>query len=208
MSDKLLVSVNEISLTNQQILNKKQIQALCSPTPQKFIKTRPGKGGQTWRYVKVSYVKGQLNKIFGYAWDFDIVGERITETQVIVKGQLTVFINGQSLRRTQFGRCDIKNKKDGSGNVDLGNDMKAAASDALKKCAADFGIAQDVYDPEEFYDLEITELPEEYTRAARFIAAQKSIEGLDLAKSTWPELFVKYPELNQILEEKQAKFLK
>lgn len=39
--------------------------------------------------------------------------------------------------------------------LDFGNDMKAAASDALKKCAAQLGIAADVYDPDEFIPMEI-----------------------------------------------------
>jgi hypothetical protein len=34
--------------------------------------------------------------------------------------------------------------------LSIGNDMKAAASDALKKCAQALGIAQDVYNPENF----------------------------------------------------------
>jgi len=34
--------------------------------------------------------------------------------------------------------------------VDFGNDMKAAATDALKKCASELGIASDVYGTAEY----------------------------------------------------------
>jgi len=39
--------------------------------------------------------------------------------------------------------------------LDFGNDLKAAASDALKKCAAQLGVAADVYDPDEFIPYEV-----------------------------------------------------
>lgn len=49
--------------------------------------------------------------------------------------------------------------------LDFGNDLKAAASDALKKCAAQLGIAADVYDPDEFIPMEITGSTEADERA-------------------------------------------
>ncbi len=39
--------------------------------------------------------------------------------------------------------------------LDFGNDMKAAASDCLKKCASLFGIGADVYEASEFQEIEI-----------------------------------------------------
>ena len=46
-----------------------------------------------------------------------------------------------------------------SGNpipLDFGNDMKAAVSDALKKCASLWGIAADVYESDEFVEITLT----------------------------------------------------
>lgn len=84
------------------------------------------------------------------------------------------------LKKTQFGRAEVKFKtevargengaiiyeEDSNGKrkpkkvstnepLDFGNDMKAAASDGLKKCASLFGIGADVYEPEEFVEFEI-----------------------------------------------------
>ncbi len=41
--------------------------------------------------------------------------------------------------------------------LDFGNDMKAAVSDALKKCASMFGIAADIYEKEEFVEIHLTD---------------------------------------------------
>ena len=49
--------------------------------------------------------------------------------------------------------------------LDLGNDFKAATSDALKKCASLFGIGADVYEASEFQEIEITGSQENTDRA-------------------------------------------
>lgn len=98
----------------------------------------------------------------------------------VVKGTLRgrVKVDGQwvEIVKTQFGRAEVKwkmkNGVDSSGAevrkkdidpftqapipLDFGNDMKAATSDALKKCASLMGIAADVYEPDEFQEIEIT----------------------------------------------------
>ena len=40
--------------------------------------------------------------------------------------------------------------------LDFGNDMKAATSDCLKKCASLLGVGADVYEPDEFQEIAIT----------------------------------------------------
>ena len=44
--------------------------------------------------------------------------------------------------------------------VNLGNDFKASATDALKKCASEFGIASDVYGKNEFKEIRQTVVEE------------------------------------------------
>ena len=51
--------------------------------------------------------------------------------------------------------------------LSIGNDLKAAATDALKKCAAEIGIAQDVYAPQEFKDVEVIEPPQTKSNAEK-----------------------------------------
>ncbi len=111
-------------------------------TPREFIKERPGKGGKTFTYVEGGYVIATLNKIFSpVGWDFQIVSERIELNEVVVRGKLMVkdHKNGYEISKTQYGT------KERNAGVPLGDSLKAASTDALKKCASMFGVALDVY---------------------------------------------------------------
>lgn len=159
------VSEKELALSNSsdRIFNAEQLKYLLKKTPQKYIKTRPAKGGGTWTYVPGMYVKKVLNVLFGFNWSFEVVEYKfdLDIKQAFVLGKLTVSSRGQTIVRQQFGRVDIKFKKavdTDAGRrlpLDLGNDLKAATTDALKKCAAELGIAMDVYAPEEFTEVEV-----------------------------------------------------
>ena len=39
--------------------------------------------------------------------------------------------------------------------MSVGNDLKAAATDCLKKCAAEIGIAADIYNKEDFREINV-----------------------------------------------------
>jgi len=84
--------------------------------------------------------------------------------QIWVQGELTVK-NSKSemtITKTQFGRAEVKYlKTDPTIPVDIGNDYKAAATDCLKKCAAEFGIASDVYGKAEFKELGVEVVDDE-----------------------------------------------
>jgi len=129
------------------VLNKK--------TPAKFIKKRVGRGGKYFDYVETGYVIEQLNKAFNNMWDFEIVDKQIGKDKIWVLGKLTVkFVTPfgiQTISKSQFGGSDVKKTKEGEV-IDIGDDLKAAASDALKKCASLLGIAKDVYFKEDYSD--------------------------------------------------------
>jgi hypothetical protein len=57
----------------------------------------------------------------------------------------------------QFGNKDIIYKKGTEEPLSIGNDMKAAATDCLKKCAAEIGIAADIYNKEDFRPIQVVE---------------------------------------------------
>lgn len=128
-------------------LSSAQIIRLVEKTPKNQIYQRPGKGGKVFDYVTVSYIQRVLDYSFGWNWDFDIVEHGKEADHVWVLGKLTVRNpeGNRSITKTQFGRSEIKFKKDSDKHVDYGNDLKAAASDALKKCASMLGIARDIY---------------------------------------------------------------
>lgn len=148
------------------IIDSKQIEFLFTRTPKQHLKKRPGKGGGQWDYVTGVYVKKVLNYISGWLWDFEIVdkgdvkvGERIV--QVWVQGKLTLKRINQETKqiettiiKTQFGGADVKYMKSNTKQpLDYANDLKAASTDALKKCASELGIASDVYGKNEFRDI-------------------------------------------------------
>lgn len=166
--DKLIVvSDEDMAMVDNNMLNANQLAFLFRKTPKAHISTRPAKGGGNWNYVTGTYVKKVLNLIFGWSWSFEVVEHKfdLHIKQAYVLGKLTVNSNGQEIKKMQFGRVDIKfktvwnpetKKKDPTDvPLDLGNDLKAATTDALKKCAAELGIASDVYAPNEFKEIHI-----------------------------------------------------
>lgn len=160
MSKELVViSKNELAAVEDNLLNEKQLNLLLQKTPEKHIYKRPAKGGGQWDYVTGVYVKKKLNLMFGWDWDFLIVEHKIDLDigQAYVLGKLKVRTAGREIIKMQFGRVDIKFKKSTQTPLDVGNDLKAAATDALKKCAAELGVASDVYAPNEFKAIQVVE---------------------------------------------------
>ena len=160
--DLALVSQEDLSLVENNSLNGQQLQMILKKTPAQFVKKRPAKGGGTWDYVTGGYIKKCLNLMFGWDWDFEIISEQILHGEVVVKGRLTCRTNGKQIVKTQFGNKDVIYKKQTQDEItkgldkiplSIGNDLKAAATDALKKCAAEIGIAADIYNKEDFNEV-------------------------------------------------------
>jgi hypothetical protein len=183
---KMELDLSQVTRT-KSVFNQNQIQKLWNSTSPKFKYQRPAKGGGNWTYVKASYVRKVMDSVFGFDWDLDIettVGEAFEVAKltnaVIVKGILSGRVVDDSgrirtLKKVQFGRAEVKwltetkngvkSKKfdDFTGApvpLDFGNDMKAAATDAFKKCASYFGVASDVYEADEFVEILITDSQE------------------------------------------------
>jgi hypothetical protein len=129
-------------------INTAQQTILTQTTPPNVVKTRKGRGGKTLSYVSHDYVTRTLNEAFNFAWSFDILSERFiggdNPSEVVVKGQLTVHGPNGDLTKTQFGGSDVKRLKNGN-TISIADDLKSAASDALKKCASLLGVALDLY---------------------------------------------------------------
>lgn len=164
MSNKLtIITAEELALVDNNVLKSPQIAFLMKATPQRFVKTRPAKGGGTWKYVSGTYVRKVLNLMFGWDWDFEVVDEKvlIEAKEVVVKGRLTCRSEGRTIVKMQYGNKDIIFKKGSTEPLSIGNDLKAAATDALKKCAAEIGIATDVYHPDEFNAIQVQDVTRE-----------------------------------------------
>jgi|GEM_PF-1435857 len=162
-NDLALIDSKDLSLVEHNSLNANQLKTLLRKTPSKYIKTRPAKGGGKWEYVTGGYVKKCLNLMFGWDWDFEIIDEKILidAKEVVVKGKLTCRSNGKTIVKMQFGNKDIMFRKGTDIPLSVGNDLKAASTDALKKCASEIGIAADIYNKEDFREIKVN--TEDYT---------------------------------------------
>lgn len=159
-TDLALVSPEDLSLVSDNSLNANQLKHILKRTPPQYVKKRPAKGGGTWDYVTGGYVKKCLNIMFGWDWDFEILEQMILHGEAIVKGRLTCRTNGKTIIKTQFGNKDIMyrkqiNQTDEKIPLSIGNDLKAACTDCLKKCAAEIGIAADIYNKEDFKEVQV-----------------------------------------------------
>lgn len=163
--DSLIISEDELSKADKNLLNQQQLNLLLSKTPQKHIYKRKAKGGGTWDFVTGVYVKKVLHLMFGWNWDFEVVKFDFNPeaNQVVVLGKLICRVNDQAIVKMQFGRADVKLKKDNGLPLDLGNDFKAATTDALKKCASELGVASDIYGSQEFKEIQV--MPQEEANA-------------------------------------------
>ena len=155
-----LIDAKDLSLVDDNSLNANQLALILKKTPAQYVKARPAKGGGTWDYVTGGYVKKCLNLMFGWDWDFEILDEKILFGEAIVKGKLTCRSNGKEIVKMQFGNKDIMYRRDvdKDGNkipLSIGNDLKAATTDCLKKCAAEIGIASDIYNKEDFREIKV-----------------------------------------------------
>jgi hypothetical protein len=146
-----------------QSLSEAQVDFLLQRTPKNEIKTRQGRGGMQFSYVEHGYVTERLNLVFGFNWDFEVTDKQILDDEVIVEAKLTVRTpGGQTIVKTQFGGADIKRHASGARSgrpLSIADDYKAAASDALKKCASLLGIGLDLYGRDRPYETDDTSAP-------------------------------------------------
>jgi len=150
------MATTELTATNNhdlaEAITEAQRQILTQKTPADVIRHRPGPGGRQLAYVEHRWVNEQLNLAFDWQWSWEIVEWRLLPneaepTEAFVLGRLTVHTPRGDLTKTQFGSAAVK--RDKRGNVlSIGDDLKAASSDALKKAASLLGLALDLYGSE------------------------------------------------------------
>ncbi|MCC6651683.1 MAG: hypothetical protein IT348_11095 [Candidatus Eisenbacteria bacterium] len=104
------------------------------------IKQRKGHHGQALKYIDVAAVIERLNEAFEHEWSFEVLQHEIQQGEVIVLGKLTAGV----VVKTAFGGSDITTDKVGDV-LSVADDLKAASSDALKKCASMLGVALELY---------------------------------------------------------------
>ena len=109
--------------------------------PKELIKQRKGNFGKTLDYIEVASVIQRLNDAFDGLWSYEVVSHLIEENEVIVLGKLTA----EGISKVQWGGSTLTKHQKTGAVLSLADDLKAAASDALKKCASHFGVALSIY---------------------------------------------------------------
>src|SRR5687768_14895893 len=118
---------------NREILEK--------PFAPEQIKRRQGTNGDVLDYIEGCAVIQRLNECFDAEWVFEIQEHRVYDDEVVVLGKLTA----QGVAKSQFGKSRITRAKKDNAIVSLGDDLKAAATDCLKKCATLYGVGLHLY---------------------------------------------------------------
>jgi hypothetical protein len=115
-------------------------ELLEKPFEPSQIKQRKGTYGNMLDYVDTRTIIQRLNEAFDGNWSFEIMTQETTNTEVIVSGKLTA----DGISKSQFGSNKISISKQGEV-ISIGDDLKAATSDCLKKTATLFGVGLHLY---------------------------------------------------------------
>lgn len=147
MSDEQAAAVDQQAQGQEQddqageAFDAAMYQHLAAPFDVTF---RDLRGGVELEYVTGEQVTTRLNETLGFlAWDFRILehGIHAEADECWTLGELTVRIDGRTVTRQQFGSQKVKRSRSSGTPLDIGFDLKGAATDALKKCASLIGVA-------------------------------------------------------------------
>ena len=118
-------------------MNRELLETPFTPAQ---IKQRKGRNGML-DYVEGHSVIQRLNEALEGAWSFEIVQHEVREDEVLVLAKLSA----EGLVKMNFGVSQVTRERDSGALVSLGDDLKAAGTDALKKCATFFGVGLHLY---------------------------------------------------------------
>jgi hypothetical protein len=119
---------------------------LAQPFEQTFF--RDGGSGARLEYISGEQATTRLNETLGFVgWSFRILehGIHAEADECWALGELTVHV-GNGIIRQQFGSQKIKRSRSSGTPLDIGFELKGAATDALKKCASLIGVALYLYE--------------------------------------------------------------
>ena len=118
-------------------------ELLEKPFDPNQIKQREGNFGKMLDYIEGHTVVKRLNDSFEANWSFAILKHEILKEtdEVVVLGELSA--NG--IVKTQFGSSKITRARETGEMISLADDLKAAATDAIKKCATLMGVGLHLY---------------------------------------------------------------
>lgn len=154
--DELITTGDQLPAEHSFAVRKQDNQLLewisKNKTPLDMVEIREGRGGKDFYYVRHQYITEKLNELTGWNWDYRIIREWIHEAddQVSVLGELTVRIGNHVIVKSQYGSHPIERYSSGPNTgkaISIGDALKSAASDALKKCVSLIGFGSDLSIP-------------------------------------------------------------
>jgi len=123
--------------------------ALLAPFEQKDLKHRPGRAGMTFTYADARAVAQRLDDVLGIeGWQFEV---KVADgARNVVHGSLAVVIGGKTTIRQDFGYPNSAQDDE---------PLKSAASDALRRCAAQLGVGRSLYSPDKGVQVPLGRVP-------------------------------------------------
>jgi hypothetical protein len=154
-SNEIVVADNQtISVTNtiKQAITDKHKSVSRIKTPKPFIKKKMGLD-----YVEFSYMREIADKEYpGWSWTIEKT-EVLGSEAYVVQGRLLWYDEGIWRKADMVAAHRIQKKRGTNEFVDIGNDVKAANTDCIKKAFNMYlNIADDVY-RNQVEDLELSD---------------------------------------------------
>ena len=114
-------------------------QQLSDPFPQEMERSIT-KSGVSLVYIPVSEVINRMNKVLGVdKWSYSVRSWQQLGNSIVAHVTVTAEIDGNTISRDGVGGQRIKMTKQGEP-VDIGDEVKGAVSDALKKAVQTLGV--------------------------------------------------------------------
>jgi hypothetical protein len=110
------------------------------PFGAELVRSRKGAYGEV-SYVEAVHYLRRLNEVFGAQWSWKLLRYEIRDADVLVHGSLSA---GNETKEA-FGGSNITVNGTTGQVVSVADDLKSAATDALKKACSLFGIGLDLH---------------------------------------------------------------
>ena len=155
-------ALNESPMKTDMLVSKHQMVSE-EPTPQDVVKSKNG-----FDYVDEGYMRWRLNQHYPI-WSWEVVKyETLGDKAIVVHGRLKIMDEDVPRSFDSVAAHRIAVARSGGGYVDLGNDLKAANSDAFKVAVNRLcNVADDVY-RKQYIDKTLSEL--QYNELTEFMA--------------------------------------
>jgi len=153
VNDALPVKSGEMNMSDEikKAITAKHKKVSGMETPKHFVKKKMGMD-----YCEYSYMRDLAEKEYP-GWSWEIISEEMLGTEAYkVHGRLTYF-DGKWRRGDSVAAHRVQKKRGTGEFVDIGNDVKAANTDCIKKALNMYlNIADDVY-RNQVEDLELSD---------------------------------------------------